>query len=143
MLGYAKPKRSAKQRVLVDSGYLNNYSGVTYNKSNDAVTMSANNGYIMMRSGSIIGASLRQEESGLPTLSSSSPTVRVNKNGTDVFTATGPASGSGVMKFSGTQSEGTDTFSAGDVINIRSQKGWISMTNREVIGLAELILDAD
>ncbi len=87
-----------------------------YLKGPDGITTSATIGYRMIRDGSITGISLQTNV--IAKTDNGDLTARLIKGGTPVFSVTKSVTATGIQGNQDTQTRGTDTFSAGDIISV-------------------------
>lgn len=113
----------------MDSFYLETVSGVT---------SSATKGYAMHRPGSIVGVSF---EATLGSALGGEAYIEVRKNGVAVYSVTLTTSSDGEKLTYGTQSRGTDTFSATDIISLYYNVNTADCTVDDVVAYVEVVYD--
>lgn len=94
-------------------------------------------GFVMNRPGSIVGLAVCGVSSILSV--AGDVTIEVRKNDTPVFEVTTNVSGTGTIKWTGTQAAGIDTFVAGDIISAYiDYESTASITFTGLIGFIEI-----
>ena len=104
-------------RATMDAGTRNVVAGTTSGYlSTHTVAHSSTVGLVMPRAGSIVGVAGLVSASG--HAGTGDMTFEVRKNNTVVFSTAVSVTGNGVFKSVSTQSRGTDTFSASDLVQL-------------------------
>jgi hypothetical protein len=135
---------SESRRVNISMGEAGNFTTGRYLDYYNGQISSANNGYVMMRSGSIVGVSCAFQTTGT-YFSNGDTTIEVRVNGSAVFSATVTTTGAGAYAWSDTQKAGIDTFAVDDVITLYCTPPGgspVRYTVTDVCAIAELVFDS-
>jgi len=108
------------QRAYFDAGESTAFNTSKYLSYNDGTLMTSNNGYVMMRAGSITGISMcLNAVNVVNTGGGITIQGQARINGTSKYTATASISGNATgLKNSSVQDRGVDKFVAGDVLTM-------------------------